>query len=148
MSLSQSDQSSGSESIEKQEGSKTNDESQSLASGLMKAVKGTTKTTQKTAFIESDSEADNKMMAYINGVLEEHYGPQDEAQINQIFSNFALKDQKLDKQRTQYAYEKVFDSWDIDLTKEQEQEFKAKRFESVWEQFTKDQNSIDKKDAV
>ena len=61
------------------------------------------------------------MMKYLNAINEEHLSSRDVETIENVFSEFTMAGLgNLDKKKAQYAYEKLFDQWDVDLTGSQE----------------------------
>lgn len=55
------------------------------------------------------------MDKYVDSINQEHQSDEDKALIKRVFTKFA-DGSVLTKQKAQYAYEQLFEDWDVDLT--------------------------------
>ena len=77
-------------------------------------------------------------MRYISAVADDHRDSSDDEAAFNVFAENSDADGKVNKDKAQYAYERVFELWDVDLTGPQETEFYAMHFEPLWNKYAKD----------
>jgi hypothetical protein len=71
------------------------------------------------------------MVKYINSISQEHQSDEDKQMVRSVFTRFA-DGSTISKNKAQFAYEQLFEDWDVDLTGQQEQAFERDKFDPVW----------------
>ena len=77
-------------------------------------------------------------MSYISAVAGKHNAKSDDERVFNVFVENADIDGKVSKDKAQYAYERIFELWDVDLTGKQETDFYHDQFEPLWNNYAKD----------
>jgi hypothetical protein len=62
-------------------------------------------------------------MRYISQVADDHSDEDDDNEAFHVFAENSDPDGKITKEKTQLAYEHIFELWEVDLTSQQETEF-------------------------